>query len=75
MAATPFSLTGIALVACSGEPFGVFQLGVAPAGLGPEEMGMLREARAAGAAVQRPLGLALDAGSFSVITWVHTDCL
>ncbi|XP_025789394.1 paxillin [Puma concolor] len=51
MAAAPFSLTGIALVACSGEPFGVFQLGVAPAGLGPEEMGMLREARAAGSLV------------------------
>ena len=39
-----------------------------PAGLGPEEARTPCEAKAAGVAVERRLGLALDTGSFSTVT-------
>lgn len=63
--------SGVVLVACSGEPPG-------PAHDGEGETlpwldrawrkWELHEAKAAGVAMQRPLGLALDTGSFSAVT-------
>lgn len=46
-----FVSLGLHLLPALGSP-----VGVSSWGLGPEEMGLLREAKAASAAVQRPLG-------------------
>lgn len=71
VAAAPVTLTGLALVVSSrGLALSVVEKegSAPPCGLGTEEARMPYGAKAAGVAVERPLGLALEASSFSSVT-------